>query len=72
MPAQLKTEFTLPSDPTNVFEMLTSLDFLAAKIGLAQSGDFSVTGSGFDLTVNVNRTVAADLPDLVRKFLLLP
>jgi hypothetical protein len=68
MPAQLNTEFTLPRDPTKVFEMLTRLDFLAAKIGLAQSGEFSVTGSGFDLTVNVNRTVAADLPDLVRKF----
>lgn len=68
MSADLRSEFSLPGDPTKVFAVLTNPDFLAAKVALAQSGQYSITGISPDLTVQVERTVAADLPPMVRKF----
>jgi hypothetical protein len=68
MPADLRSEFSLPGDPSKVFGMLTNPEFLAAKVALAQSGNYSISGTSPDLTIQVQRTVAADLPPMVRKF----
>lgn len=68
MPAELNFDFELPASAKATFEMLTHPDFLTEKIALAQSGKYSISGDNPNLVVDITRTVTADLPDLVRKF----
>jgi carbon monoxide dehydrogenase subunit G len=68
MSASIKSEFTLPANPKSVFEMLIDPDFLAAKVKLAKSGDFTLSGTSPNLQILVNRTVEADFPPIVKKF----
>ncbi len=48
--------------------MLVDPEFLAAKVNLAKSGDFEVIGIAPNFLVKVNRTVEADFPPIVKKF----
>ena len=68
MVADLSYGFTLSATPKSVFEMLTNPNFLTRKIELAQSGEYNTSGSAPDLKIEVTRTVTADLPNMVRKF----
>ena len=68
MVADLSYGFSLPATPKTVFEMLTNPDFLTRKIELAQSGEYNTSGSAPELRIEVTRTVTADLPSMVRKF----
>lgn len=68
MAAELKYGFVLSATAKTVFEMLVNPDFLTKKIELAQSGNFEITGQSPELTIDVTRTVNADLPAMVRKF----
>ncbi len=68
MAADLSFVFKLPASAKTTFEMLTNPNFLNEKIALAQSGHYSISGNYPNLVVEVTRTVVADLPDLVRKF----
>ena len=68
MPADLRSEFSLPGDPIEVFGMLTNPDFLTEKVALAKSGHYSIEGTSPELTIQVQRIVEAQLPPMVQKF----
>lgn len=68
MVADLSYGFSLPATPKTVFEMLTNSDFLDKKIQLAQSGEYHTLGTTPEIRIEVTRTVTADLPNIVKKF----
>lgn len=69
MPSPINTEFQLPATPAAVFGMLTDSGFVGEKIKLAKSGDFEITPGIAGPTVRATRTIDADLPAMVQKFI---
>lgn len=68
MPADLTYEFSLPAAPEKVFAMLTGSEYLSDKVSKAISGKFESTGQSPNLQIQIVRTLAGDLPELVKKF----